>query len=152
MMSRNRALPAAILFFALALLFIAMCERAQAEQSCAFVFGVEDANKIILFGEGLQQCQKVVLDQDEVIKEQDTKAQLLELANQKLTQALDAQGQANTALKEVIRLKDEQHALKAERCNEEIKKAKPGFFRDLGVFGSGVLGGIILTIVGLVAL
>jgi lipid II:glycine glycyltransferase (peptidoglycan interpeptide bridge formation enzyme) len=97
-------------------------------------------------------CQGYADSLNAVIAEQEKNAELLQRANEKLTQALDASEQANKALKQIIEAQKKREVLKEKKCAEDIKKAKPGFFRDAGIFGLGGITGAVITIVGILFL
>lgn len=111
-----------------------------------------DAQNIAVTYDRLQMCEDLLKTKDEIIAEQEKNTEILTKVNEKLNQAIDASEQANTALKQIIEVQKEQQRLKDQQCKEDIKKAKPGFFRDAGIFGLGGITGAIAMIVGLLLL
>jgi hypothetical protein len=115
-------------------------------------FPYQDTQNIVVAYDRLQMCQGYADSLNAVIAEQEKNAELLSRANEKLSQALDASEQANTALKQIIEVQKEREELQTQKCADDIEKAKPGFFRDAGIFGLGGIAGAIAVIAGLLLL
>ena len=134
------------------ILFIFSISSASDCDSPQYVLSQEGVDKCIIFGEKLEKCEYITQSQDMLITQMQEKMDIKDLAEQKLLQAVDAQQQAINAYKEVIKIKDEETAIKDKQCKEDIKKAKPSFWHQLGLFTEGVVTGITLTIVGAIFL
>ena len=121
-------------------------------EMCTYTFSEEEAKDILINAEKVQHWSKYIATLEDIIREQDKKIDLLQQAGDKLMKANEALEQANASLNQAIKIKDEQMVMKEKHYQEEIKKAKPGFFEKLGYGVVGAVVGSILTIVGLVAL
>lgn len=142
----------AIIFSVMMLMSLTSSVFAEICENTIIAFPYPDAQTIAITFDKLEMCENLLNIKDEIIAEQGKNIELLEKANKKLMQALKASEQANEALKQIIEVQKEREELQAQKCAEDIKKAKPGFFRDAGIFGLGGITGAIALIAGLLAL
>ncbi|MEW6485797.1 MAG: hypothetical protein AB1423_14490 [Pseudomonadota bacterium] len=154
-MNIRKAIATAALVFSLifgGLLAFVTSARGQECENPVVSFSFPDTQDIAVTYDRLQMCEDLLKTKDEIIAEQEKNTELLQKANEKLIQALDASEQANAALKQVIEVKKEQEILQAQKCAKDIEKAKPGFFQKLGLVGLGGILGSVATIAGILLL
>lgn len=144
----------AIIALIIGLLLGGLLAKACAEtcENPAILFPFTDSQNIAVTYDREKMCVDLVSDLKKIIAEQEKNSELLSKANEKLNQALDASEQANSALKQIVEIQKEREVLKDQKCAEDIKKAKPGFFRDAGIFGLGGITGAIAVIAGILLL
>jgi K+/H+ antiporter YhaU regulatory subunit KhtT len=144
-----------VLIFSICLLFWVLISKAHAEEICQnpeFIYNQEQINDVLYMGEKLQACEQLVQSQDTEIKEQDKRYELQALENEAYKKANEALEKAVDAYEKTSKLKDEVQEIKDTQCKEDIKKAKPTFWHQLGVFTQGIVVGIGITIIGVLAL
>jgi CII-binding regulator of phage lambda lysogenization HflD len=142
-----------IIIIAMAML-LSFCGKSHASEcdNPQYLLSQDGINQCIIFGEQLERCEYISQSQDELINQMQQKIDVMDASQAKLLEAINSYEKAIQAYKEVIKIKDEEAVIKDKQCKEEIKKAKPSFFHQLGIFGWGVMTGVATAIAGAILL
>lgn len=117
-----------------------------------FIFSFEDTQKIAICQEKLMMCENISIEKDGLISDLTEQNGLLAKNNGLLKDNLQTSEQIIINYQKIVESQKQIQGIKDQQCQEEIKKAKPGFFQKLGWFGTGTLTGAVLVIMGLLAI
>ena len=97
-------------------------------------------------------CEDISKEKDGLITDLTEQNDLLTKNNGLLKDNLQTSEQIIVNYQKIVESQKQIQGIKDKQCQEDIKKAKPGFFQKLGWFGTGSLTGAILTIIGILAI
>ena len=124
-------------------LFI-LVSLAKAEGICSYTFDEEQAKRIVVLYDQLNQCRGLATSEGFLIDEFDNKILLLEDSQKMLNEAIANCEKANDTLKEITEFNKQEQKLRMEKCLKDIEEAKPKLKDKFTWFGTGGLFGLII--------
>lgn len=131
------------------MLFVFICSaRAEVEAipggMCYYTFDEEQAKRIVVIYDQLQQCRGLATSEGYLVDEFDNKILMLEESQKMLNVAIANCEMANRNLKQIVEFSKEEQELRMKKCLEDIEAAKPKLRDKATWFGTGGLFGLLI--------